>query len=187
MQRPGEEVVLDDEHARCARSPPARPRRLSGTGAVTFSSISGGMPDEDVGRDEARARSTPARMPKRASSFAHVDRHGGDAGLGGRVVALARRCRHFEMLEMLMITPPWPSLIMRSAASRPQRNTPVRLTSMTACHCVERHLADDDAVLDLDQQRVLDDAGIVHQHVEPAVRRRRLRRARGSPGLPSRR
>ena len=39
------------------------------------------------------------------------------------------------MLEMLTITPPLPSRIMRSAASRPHRNTPVRFTSMTACHC----------------------------------------------------
>jgi hypothetical protein len=33
---------------------------------------------------------------------------------------------------------------------------------------VERHLADDGAVFDLDQQRVLDDAGVVDDHVEPA-------------------
>ena len=38
------------------------------------------------------------------------------------------------MLEMLMITPGTLPTIMRSAASRPQRNTPVRFTSITACH-----------------------------------------------------
>ena len=33
------------------------------------------------------------------------------------------------------MTPPWPTWTMRSAPSRPHRNTPVRFTSMTACHC----------------------------------------------------
>ena len=34
-----------------------------------------------------------------------------------------------------MMRPPLPSWTMRSAPSRPHRKTPVRFTSMTACHC----------------------------------------------------
>src|ERR1700704_3537497 len=39
------------------------------------------------------------------------------------------------MLDTLTITPPTARLIMCCAASRAHRNTPVRFTSMTACHC----------------------------------------------------
>jgi hypothetical protein len=67
---------------------------------------------------------------------------------------------------MLMMTPLLPAVIMRSAASRPQRNTPVRFTSMTACHCAKAHLAYHRAVLRLDEQRIPNDAGVVDQDVE---------------------
>ncbi len=39
-----------------------------------------------------------------------------------------------------MMQPGLPSRIIRSAASRPQRNTPVRFTSITACHCASGSL-----------------------------------------------
>ena len=55
-----------------ARFPPGRPSRLSGTGAVTFASISGGMFGEDLGAREAGCDAMPVRMPKRASSFAQT-------------------------------------------------------------------------------------------------------------------
>ena len=34
-----------------------------------------------------------------------------------------------------MMQPPSPASIIFAAASRPQRKTPVRFTSITACHC----------------------------------------------------
>ena len=67
-----------------------------------------------------------------------------------------------------MIKPPLPSLIMRSAPSRAQRKTPVRSTSITDWPLCEAHLADDRAVLDLDEQGVLGDARVVDQDVEAA-------------------
>ena len=68
-----------------------------------------------------------------------------------------------------MMQPPLRQRIIRSAASRPHKKTPVKLlTSMTACHCSRLSCAGDFAVLGLDEQAVAQDAGIRDAAVEPA-------------------
>ena len=81
------------------------------------------------------------------------------------------------MLDVLMITPPLPEADhARGGFARAEEHAG-QIDVDDRAPLLQRHLADDLAVLHLDEQRVLGDAGVVDHHVEPAEVARRRRRA----------
>ncbi len=118
----------------------------------------------DVRRDEPGRDGRRADVEPRELLGPH-DGHRRDTGFRGGVVGLPRITMPREAGDVDDDTA-FPTLIMRSAASRAHRNTPVRFTSMTACHCARLILSMIAPSFAFDHQRVADDAGVVHQDVE---------------------
>ena len=89
-------------------------------------------------------------------------------GLRGAVACSGRHCRASRCWRCRRRHRQSRARTMRSAASRPHRNTPVRFTSITACRLRERHFAHDRAILRFHEQRIAQNSSIVDEDIEPA-------------------